>query len=89
MAKKAKPYHQPLLDLVLAHSNRNEVDFCNAAFKLIDALDAEGEDTAELVRVLGRTMAKITKGHSLGQERACSACGDIDGCHLWRLTERS
>ncbi len=88
MGKKDRAYHQPLLDLVLAHGNRNEVDFCAAAFRLIDALDAEGEDTAELVRVMGRMLAKTTKGHSLERERACRACGDIDGCHLWRIVER-
>lgn len=88
MAKKNKPYHKSLLALVKAHGEHNEVAFYKAAYELIDALEKEGEDTDELTHLMGKSLAKITKGHSMQQERACSACGDIDGCHLWRLTER-
>lgn len=28
-------------------------------------------------------------GHSLGREVPCSACGDLDGCHLWRQVIRA
>lgn len=88
MAKAVKPHHKPLLALVKAHGERDEVAFYKAAYELIDVLEKENEDTDALVRLMGRSLATLTKGHSLAQEQSCSACGDIDGCHLWRLTER-
>jgi len=86
--KKNKPYHKPMLALIKAHGDHNEVAFMKAAYALVDALEAEGSDTDELTHILGAHLAKTSKSHSMGQERACGVCGDIDGCHLWRLTER-
>lgn len=75
-----------LVVLVRAHGERDETTFMKTAYRLIDELEKKGEDTSELTHILGKHLAKVTKGHSMKQERACSACGDIDGCHLWRLT---
>lgn len=88
MTKKGKPWHKAMIALVRAHGDRNEVAFHQAAGDLIDALEKEGEDTDELTHLLGKNLAKMVKGHSLAQERPCNMCGDIDGCHLWRIKER-
>jgi hypothetical protein len=88
MAKRNPRHQKPLLALVKAHGDRDEVAFMKAAYELIDELDKEGEETDELTHILGKHLANTTKGHSLAQERACSACGDMDGCHLWRVTQR-
>lgn len=77
-----------LVVLVRAHGERDEATFMRTAYKLVDELEKKGEDTAELTHVLGKHLANITKGHSLQQGQACSACGDLDGCHLWRLMEK-
>lgn len=88
MSKKAASSEKLIVVLIRAHGERDEVTFVKTAYRLIDELEKKGEDTDELTHILGRHVANITKGHSLQQERPCSACGDLDGCHLWRITQR-
>jgi hypothetical protein len=43
-----------------------------------------GHPSKRLVILLGPGIQIKVPGHSMGQETPCRACGDLDGCHLWR-----
>lgn len=47
-------------------------------------LYCNGIYTIEEMKTHNRVTKKDYPGHSFGQYQACSGCGDLDGCHLWR-----
>lgn len=88
--KKGTAFGETAKKMIEAHVNQDQNAFFEAGYALIDALEKEGDadEASAFTRVLAKALVGVTKGHSLGQERPCSACGDIDGCHLWRLVGR-